>query len=178
MVKTKSIKSSPTINMHVRPDHCKNVSKNHRIFARNNKFNILKWNKINVYRDCITKENNLQNSFEVLTRKSRVDFKNIICSINLNCQSVRTQHLFHVINLTINNLREHTLWLWYLFFLFHHVFCLFLSYFHCYSSCFLLKSLVVFSLCCVPLNSCTITANKTSLQTSIRHHQNRVTWQK
>lgn len=31
----------------------------------------------------ITKENNLQNSFEVLTGKSRVDFKNIICLINL-----------------------------------------------------------------------------------------------
>lgn len=28
------------------------------------------------------------------------------------------------------------------FFLLHHVFCLFLFYFHCYSSCFLLKSLM------------------------------------
>lgn len=127
----------------------------------------------------ITKKNNLQNSFEVLTGKSIVDFKKIICSVNLNCQSVRNQHLFScnqfvVINLIINNLREHTLL--YLFFLLHHVFCIFLSYFHCYSSCFLLISLVVFSLFCVPLNSCTITANKTSLQTSIiRHHQNRVT---
>lgn len=43
----------PLTCMCVHPDHCKNVSQNHWMFARNKKFNILKYNKINVYRDCI-----------------------------------------------------------------------------------------------------------------------------